>query len=388
MGGYAISASQLKLFARCPRRWRYSLDSKPAPTPALRFGHEVHTCIEAYLKGAAVDAGTKAGAVVAQAQKLLDELRNGSGLIEVPFRASVGDITFHGRADFIGTDFVLDFKTTRSKGGIEWPYALTEEGLKLDEQAILYSWAFNVPEARWAYLCKNRKGYKVVTTSEIAPVESLLPNAAAMVELRRAPAACTQTNENDCFSFGRTCPYKNICNVRHSPIQRREFDMDLQSMLNKAREKAKERTGHIAANPTDLPTKKVPRYPDSVPEARPETILPPASKEAEDTPIPFAPTVPSTRGPNTLYIGCVPTTDYIDAWEVVLAAIERVQEATGSYYKSIEYGQGTGLLAVELASILKEHSGKAIVIRDLSCGPVSDSMHAFMAWSDVQVRGV
>src|SRR3990167_2252438 len=153
-----VSPSQIKTFRACPRKWAFSyIDNVPRKTSvAAQIGTDIHKELEGWLKH-----GTLPGPIARK--NILTGWLPTPGpdlLVEVPFDHPIpeaGDDTImRGVIDFVdprGPRPVLgDHKTT---GDLK--YALTEETLPVDEQAVIYGRmvadVFKAPviDARWLY---------------------------------------------------------------------------------------------------------------------------------------------------------------------------------------------------------------------------------------------
>lgn len=239
----ALSASQLKSFLACPRKWAFDkIDRVPRPdTPSTALGTRVHTILEDWLRdGTPPDLNEVysyenpkrpgetvvrlPGRIAHAGLHLLPPPRAPGleieGWLSLKTRATV----WSGRLDLryvdphTGEAVVHDHKTTSSPA-----YAKTPETLRTDPQALLYAASemvrLNIDRVRldWLYLPTNGgKAWKVslpVLRDEIAPDLDRIEETAALMQRTLASGLTARDipgNPRACNDYGG-CEYLLIC---------------------------------------------------------------------------------------------------------------------------------------------------------------------------------
>ena len=230
-----VSATSIKLFKSCPRRWfeRYVLDKREPSSKAMIRGNKVHEYLEEYLLSGQFPDDTDEG-LIAQAglhhlPTLTGEYHVEISLAELPIDDTPAP--FKGFIDLyvVGdTPEILDHKTTSN-----FKYALTAEQLAEDTQLIIYAaHALNncdAREIRLTHVCYLTKPpYKSQRTSTLvsrAHVEerfsAILETVKAMVAACELPAATMLKNKDHCWAYGKRCPYFDDCQrtINHKGIK-------------------------------------------------------------------------------------------------------------------------------------------------------------------------
>lgn len=245
----ALSASQLKSFLACPRKWAFDkIDRVPRPdTPSTALGTRVHEILEDWLRdGTPPDLNEvftyenpkrpgeqvvrHPGRIAHAGLHLLPAPRTPGleieGWLSLRTRATV----WSGRLDLryidphTGEAVVHDHKTTSSAA-----YALTPETLRTDPQALLYAASemvrLGVPKVRldWLYLpTAGGKAWKVslpVLRDDIAPDLDRLEDTAALMQRTLASGLTARDipgNPGACNDFGG-CEYALVCDKTTLP---------------------------------------------------------------------------------------------------------------------------------------------------------------------------
>ena len=145
-GGRKVSASQIKLFSRCPRAWWYTYPGghRAPSSPAQELGTAVHAQAQAWLERGEMPnlaftletpKGPRyPGRIFQPALPLLPVPQ--SGLCEMPFWLEISGVVLHGYLDWIGSNpgetdrpnrsriHVVDHKTTTD---FRWMYTLEDD---------------------------------------------------------------------------------------------------------------------------------------------------------------------------------------------------------------------------------------------------------------------
>lgn len=243
-----LSASQIEKFRSCPRSWGFEyIDGLPRPsTLAADFGREGHKAIETWLT-----TGTFPGSVASDIKTLVSKAIK-PGLLPTPdrrllvereFHFSLGyEITVKGFIDCVvpaelndGVAIVIDHKF---RSGSRW--AMSEDSLRTDTQAIIYSFAAllltKTPAVlnRWLYYystgsAKSRpKKPDGVDKIEILrtpdEVDDLMkPIVRTALEMQSAKQNGRSFDLLPCFDFCEAfggCPYVEKCRSDSSPKSR------------------------------------------------------------------------------------------------------------------------------------------------------------------------
>lgn len=215
-----VSASQIDLFRKCPRKWAWAYIEgfREEPTESTELGGRVHKILEGYLRdGTKIDGTTHEGSIAQAGLPFLPE--PGTGLVEEYFRIPSGEVILHGYIDWHGS-YVLDHKTTS-----DFRWAKTPEDLSSDTQSILYgSWALGSAaeiSARWLY-------YRTKGKPQARPVDTVLgrdhlttglavlvDEAHLLTRLRkdRADPLSLPANPQHCFAYQKLCHNAHRCNL-------------------------------------------------------------------------------------------------------------------------------------------------------------------------------
>jgi CRISPR/Cas system-associated exonuclease Cas4 (RecB family) len=245
----ALSASQLKSFLLCPRKWAFDkIDKVPRPdTPSTALGTRVHTILEDWLRD-----GTPPD--LSEVYTYENPRRPGEQVVRYPGRIAHAGLhllppprapgleiegwlslrtratVWSGRLDLRYTDpatgeaVVHDHKTTSSPA-----YAQTPETLRQDPQALLYAASemvrLSVDRVRldWLYLpTAGGKAWKVslpVLRDEISPDLDRLEDTAVLIHRTIAAGLAARDvpgNPNACSAFGG-CEYSLTCDKSTLP---------------------------------------------------------------------------------------------------------------------------------------------------------------------------
>lgn len=218
-----VSATSIKLFRACPRRWyeRYILGKREPTSKAMTRGNEVHRQLEQYLLHGEMPDDSPEGLI---AQAGLEHLPAPPYQVELslehlpiegtpaPFKGFI-DMYITGDAPEI-----LDHKTTSN-----FKYALTAEQLAVDTQLIIYAaHALNNCDAdsiRLTHVCyltkppyQSQRTSTVVTRAHVdEQFTAILETVEHMVAASELPATALDKNKEHCWSYGKRCPYFDEC---------------------------------------------------------------------------------------------------------------------------------------------------------------------------------
>ncbi len=236
-----FSASQIKLFNRCPRRWYYKYIEKlptPPPSDALKYGTLIHEQVEAQIQGDEAPIREKAPAplqlyphAIPYLQHLWRLYHAGWLLVEKDIHIDTpSGVPIIGRADVVMVGRVVDHKTTSDK-----KYMLKPDALAQDLQAQIYMYWYH--QQNIVDLFSLDQNYRQKETSVFVHnyfekkkhystrIEAPIDRAsnALYVEEKVFPATekmksvCTlehnnvQTDKSDCWSYGQRCPFYQRC---------------------------------------------------------------------------------------------------------------------------------------------------------------------------------
>lgn len=250
-----LSASQIKTFARCKRKWgwEYIAGHRPPPGPSAELGIRVHSILEAYLKdGVMPRSDTKEGQIAAAGLSLLPPRDVGWLAVERRIDFSHGDppIAYRGFIDCLYTPSdeavaqIIDHKTTT-----DFKYGLTEEELKQDIQSIMYArWYFGMDEMaevvdlQWIYYHTRQFRSKVVeaTLDRSQVFEAFekihnaysLPIAEALISI--VDPKELEPNYDACGDYGG-CPHAQRCELKPNDLFVSAFKDDQQKQELKER---------------------------------------------------------------------------------------------------------------------------------------------------------
>lgn len=256
----ALSASQIKTFLLCPRKWGFDkIDRVPRPdTPSTALGTRVHTILEDWLRdGTPPDleevftypnprrpdetVTRHPGRIAHAGLHLLPAPRTPGLEIEGWLSLRTRATTWTGRLDLryvdaaTGEAVVHDHKTTSSPA-----FAQTPETLRRDPQALLYAASemvrLGTDQVRldWLYLpTAGGKAWKVslpVLRDEITPDLDRLEDTAVLMQRTLASGLTARDipgNPHACNDFGG-CEYALVCDRPPTdPLQ--GFDMTMTS---------------------------------------------------------------------------------------------------------------------------------------------------------------
>jgi ATP-dependent helicase/nuclease subunit A len=208
----SISVTAFVEYSICPRRFKYSyIDRHPGigegtAVNAKEIGSLVHTALEMGYRSKdelRPFSGGASNEVLDEAMRIAEnyyssdeflEFRRGNPMSEVSATLEINGLSLSCKADRVGDDYVLDFKTDAE--------VIPDEHLL---QLWAYSRAFDKPRAAVAYL-RQGKVYQY-SSDELSQAFSRAVEAAAGVSQSRFDATPT---ERGC----RKCPYSTICDER------------------------------------------------------------------------------------------------------------------------------------------------------------------------------
>lgn len=230
-----VSASSIKLFESCEKRWfyRYILGHKDKGTPAMELGSAVHEKLENYLeKGELPDVTSIEGEIASTGLKYLPKPGEGelgieTSLDEIP----IADLPkkFKGFIDcWIKDDEVpeiLDHKTSSNM-----KYAKTPAQLAEDTQMIIYARhvlehcdAQSITLSHVVYLTKppyqSEKNSITVTREHVYDrFDKILETVHSMIEASQISGNHQKQNKGFCYSYGKRCPHYDACHITPKSI--------------------------------------------------------------------------------------------------------------------------------------------------------------------------
>ena len=378
------SASQLKTYRLCPRKWafQYRLGLVPPTHPSAALGTAVHKVAEDWLRtGIPFNVTTNIGMIFSAGVKHLP-LPGPHILLEHAFQTD----DFRGYIDAFLPDtkprpLVIDHKTTSGKG-----WALTVDKLADDEQAIIYGHAAlkhtgaDSVDAKWIYyLTKGHpESWTVERTFFKTELDSKYESLVKLShEIDKTPEDPMQArgNMSACKAFGG-CPFLNMCHGEKKNMS------ELLSKL-KAMQAAKT-NGAVVANQID--PINPPELKASVPVQPKATAKPVAVAKA---PTPSAEPLAAVTEGYTLYVNCVPSGGYIDLSSYLHNLSKTVAENSGKdHYRMVEYGGGTALLEVALEQQLEREPLSGDVFVDTYGRAASDVIGVLVAHATKVVRSI
>jgi len=258
-----VSASQIKLYTRCPRRWYYQYIEKlptPPPSKALAYGSLIHEQIEGQIQGSNTpdrDLIAEPLHLYKQAIPYLQHLwrlyHAGWLLVEEEIRIETpSGVPIIGRADVVSVGRVVDHKTTSDK-----KYILKPEELAQDLQANVYVYWYHQQHLQKLFGLDEDYKQKETTVfvhhylnkkdSRASRVETPMPRAEnkKYVEEKVFPtvqkivdAACLDHsnvlfNKKDCWSYGQRCPFFDRCQKGQSKEEALRMNESLREKLNR-----------------------------------------------------------------------------------------------------------------------------------------------------------
>jgi RecB family exonuclease len=244
---WRVSASQIKTWKDCPRKWgfKYIDGLEDPPGKAAELGSAVHRDLEWYLQAGSIDSRTESGRIAVAAKEILPgpsyRLQ-----VEREIVFELDGITYRGFIDLIDPDgeegpTIYDHKT--SSDPRRW--GLTEETLPEDVQALIYAtwgilhWDLDSVALQWSYLKTRGQAEATAVRAKISKDDALQkirekirPAALAIVEASSCAESATELDPNPaaCSKFGG-CPFSDVCE--------RSEDQLLESTLGKKTEKEK-----------------------------------------------------------------------------------------------------------------------------------------------------
>ncbi len=350
-----VSASSIKLFQTCQKRWyfKYILGHQEGSSPAMDLGSEVHSILEAQLKREVLPPSSFARDIAETGFHLLPDPRACTLKVE----QSLDDyplpglpIPFKGFIDCVietadGVE-ILDHKTTS-----HFKYAKTPVELSEDTQMIIYAkhllhhydQLLDITLSHIAYLTKEplakaQKSSITVSREHVDAVfNSILDTVNEMLRVCAEPLSSQERNEKQCYVYGKRCPFYADCfNTLSSPLVT-EMSTTQMSVLEKLR---RPRTAAAPAAPV------APAAPSAgsnleIAESAPDTSL-----------TSYLLSVPSTAT-TTLYVDCRPLSEgrlaHIE--DVLELLCDRICAAENvASLEMISYGQGYAFLNLALKS--------------------------------------
>jgi len=235
------SASQLKTYKECPRKWFISkiLGVRTPGTEATRVGTRVHEAIEDF-----INYGKALRDPVALPAKdwlwpiFLRNKRTDDIKVEKEFEITFDGFNLSGKIDIaIFTDAtIVDHKTTSA-----WKWAMNEEQLAEDIQVHTYAYVFfqQKPEANhvkivYNYMKKKKgKAQRLVTIALSREANEnfmrayILPLLQGMEKdaTKVLPLDVSPNEYSACGKYGG-CPFRDFCHARKGVTDRHETRTD------------------------------------------------------------------------------------------------------------------------------------------------------------------
>lgn len=288
---WKVSASQIKTFRDCPRKWGFQkLDGlQDPPGKAAQFGSEVHAVLEHLLQPGAGEVPEKFSTrAIRLASKGLHLYPDKVDKVEEKFTLEVDGVVLTGFIDAQwfeeGTPVICDHKT--SSDPAKW--GLNPKTLGHDVQALIYAskaldaGVYPQVHLRWVYYPTRGKGAPfpvdvVLPRAEVEKrIQPVLETAREITEIRgsfeRAEiegAKDLQADPSSCGKFGG-CPFADVCprtrddlltsafgqNQNQNRKEKEEEKMGLKDLLARNGKKAPPRTtdtGFPQVNPPEQP---------------------------------------------------------------------------------------------------------------------------------------
>jgi hypothetical protein len=402
------SASQIKTAYDsadgCLRKWSYQyvLGLKPPSTGAQAFGSEVHAALEAILKGKKGEGKPDVLKAVGLILPRLPAL-GGRFLVEHAFEQD----GIRGFIDLVDQDsqVIYDHKNTKDER-----YVKSISDLYEDEQAIIYAnWGlkyFGIDRIRlvWNYvICpvekagqdRPRRPSKVVTqdmwfnSSHVQPrYEALLRQSAALEGYKANSVTPDRLppNEHACFAYGG-CPFLEPCGRLHiSGIKAAWGNSDKRTSHNSNNKKEridkmglleKMRAIHNPADPKGAnppeaadPLPVTPKEPE--PRVDPATATspaprrgrPPKNKPEPEKAVETEAPKPVAEDPRKLELVVLLDAMFVDGGSgtslatILAPMMDKIAEDNKvPHWSLVDYGKGSGLLAVALQRHLESLTG-------------------------------
>lgn len=200
-----IHATDLKNFARCPRRAAYARQEERSDAPAgsaAALGTAVHAEIERYIRdGVMPDERTRAGRI---AIELVPHVPADVLAAEVPFTATWRGVPLAGVIDAVAPGAIVDWKTTSGR---------MLETLTGEPQPAVYAHAFRdvtgrEPECRWVYVHTRTLSVRRLV-GRASPLDGWGGAIESILRHDEDPDAAPQVLSS-CGDYGG-CPYRGRC---------------------------------------------------------------------------------------------------------------------------------------------------------------------------------
>lgn len=398
-----LSASQLKNWRLCPRRWGYEklarLPVKQSKAAAL--GERIHGVLEAMLKKQSLDDLPRD--LVRRLEPAMMHMPYGDECIaeERPgFLVNIGGVKFTGRKDVQSLDrsCIWDLKTTR-----DFKWMKTPKDLQKDEQAIIYAHdAFvnhGVGEVfcNWVYVLSEGKPQVRVSQACFEPEDTQYTLAIGEIgadarEMRDHRVANTNPDTlpqrvESCRAFGG-CPFLGRCfgspvkqmlalsgnsaihkETDDNPAQKQEDrKMGFKDKMQKHKElkqDVQQKVEAVGVTPPDAPSDA--------------EVIAASLPKTEDT------AAKGTEpGVSVLYVDCLPVKGErpVGLSELLAPVLAELATAHGDY-RLMEYGKGKGAL---LALFKERYAGK--LTTTIAARSRYDEHSAVLDWLESQATVV
>ena len=222
-----LSASRIKLFHTCARKWYYKyIEEIPDPqTQATNFGSDIHKQIEQYYLANKTPDAPHAFALLQHLPKPSPTLVVEKAF-SIPIEIAGIDCLIRGASDLIDTEThtIYDHKTTSN-----FKYVLKEESLLTDPQPLIYGMYYrlnhnrHVPDINIQYTYVLSKQTPLLPQTRIVKTKqslTILEDGVAslhdpirdmnQITETRPSASDIPANTSACFMF-RRCPYASVC---------------------------------------------------------------------------------------------------------------------------------------------------------------------------------
>lgn len=217
-----ISPSQITLWRTCKRKFAFNYFTKLPKQPetkALAIGNATHARMELYFKSGTPDYSYVPGDAISYASsRILTAIvpflpQPAEAVSEGTFVTHHDGITFSGRLDWrVPGVEIGDLKTT---GNMK--YRKTEEELRKDPQALLYSLAFPGLRCRWLYApTSGGKPDPIVFHADMAHLDPLMKDAQDIADawVNRPEPTTLDANTDSCYLYNTACPYLAHCGAK------------------------------------------------------------------------------------------------------------------------------------------------------------------------------
>lgn len=269
-----FSASQIKLYQRCPRRWYYKYIEKlptPPPSEALAYGTLIHEQVEGQIQGPEPPNRDLIGEPLKLYKHAIPYLNHlwrlyhaGWALVEKDIHIDTpSGVPIVGRADVVSIGRVIDHKTTSNA-----KYILKPEELAQDLQANIYVYWYHQQDLQELFNLEmpytqketthfvhhyfNKKTNYASRVETPIPVkfneqymeEKVFPTTQKMCETASMDHNIVLFNEKDCWSYGQRCPFFDRCRNGQS---KQEALMSATDILARIRAKKEAEAAQAAA---------------------------------------------------------------------------------------------------------------------------------------------